>query len=87
MMGFNLTVSLFLSGSQRALDATHSLRPYVFEYLSCCVDHTQHCAAYRNDRFLNAIQFGLPLLLMLSLLYTALSIVRVCSNADGCLLN
>ena len=32
---------------------------------------------YRDDPFLNAIQFGFPLLLMLSLLYTALSIVRV----------
>eukprot|EP00054_Salpingoeca_dolichothecata_P030926 m.256674 g.256674 ORF g.256674 m.256674 type:complete len:1715 (+) comp26744_c0_seq8:78-5222(+) len=31
---------------------------------------------YRRDGFLYAIQFGLPLLLMLALLYTALSIVK-----------
>jgi hypothetical protein len=34
-------------------------------------------AAYRDDPFLNAVEFGFPLLLMLSLLYTSLSIVRV----------
>ena len=33
--------------------------------------------AYNDDPFVNAIKFGLPMLLMLSFLFTAINIVRV----------
>lgn len=48
--------------------------------MSCTNHANPQQTGYKDDPFVFAIQFGLPLLLMLALLYTALSIVRVRSS-------